>query len=569
MASFLDSVRQGVIKALVQSNPEYNKLVYQWLGSSIVWNPENNAQFIQDGYQRNATVYSIVNLITKAASTVPFQIYKVKSNNTFKQYKAMTAGTLDGNALVKANLLKSKTFEIADVPALEKLLTHPNQYQSYASFITDLIAFGKLTGNRYIWGLGPDGGPNAGKYTELHVLPSHLVEIVSGGYLNPIAGYKLEFNPTDTIDPQSVCHIKDFNPEYNSAGSNLYGQSPLKAGFRVLTANNEATVSGVKYLQNQTARGMLIDKEGTMSSVQADALKQKFKKQYGGSQNAGDVIITPTALEWVNFGLTATDLGLIDQYNASIKDLCNIYNVPVSLLNNTDASTFNNVKEAKKALYQNAVIPELIKIRDDLNRWLVPMYGEDLYLDFDFSVITELQEEQDKVVAQMNTAWWITPNEKREAMSYGRDEENDMMNDYYIPANLQPSSISIDSIENPKSFEIDYNFKAAKDEMFDDYPQAASENAQKMLDWKEKYPDEIKGGTEVGWTRARQLANRDAISRDIVSRMAQFNRHRQNSTIDSDLKGTPWKDAGYVAWNLWGGTEGVDWAIRKMKQIDE
>ena len=44
-------------------------------------------------------------------------------------------------------------------------------------------------------------------------------------------------------------------------------------------------------------------------------------------------------------------------------------------------------------------------------------------------------------------------------------------------------------------------------------------------------------------------------------------RHRKNSTIDPKYKDEPWRDAGYVAWNIWGGTEGVDWAIRKMEQI--
>jgi hypothetical protein len=49
--------------------------------------------------------------------------------------------------------------------------------------------------------------------------------------------------------------------------------------------------------------------------------------------------------------------------------------------------------------------------------------------------------------------------------------------------------------------------------------------------------------------------------------MAAFNRHRKNAKIDPDLRGTPWKDKGYVAWLGWGGSEGVDWAIRKMKQF--
>ncbi len=55
--------------------------------------------------------------------------------------------------------------------------------------------------------------------------------------------------------------------------------------------------------------------------------------------------------------MSASDLSLIEQYNASIKDLCNIYSVPAVLLNNTESSTYNNVIEAKKTLYQNAVIP--------------------------------------------------------------------------------------------------------------------------------------------------------------------------------------------------------------------
>ena len=89
-----------------------------------------------------------------------------------------------------------------------------------------------------------------------------------------------------------------------------------------------------------------------------------------------------------------------------------------------------------------------------------------------------------------------------------------------------------------------------------------------MLEWREKYGrDEVRGGTEVGWQRANQLAKREKLSVDTIARMAQFNRHRENATVDPKFKDTPWKDRGYVAWNLWGGTTGVDWAIRKIKKL--
>ena len=42
---------------------------------------------------------------------------------------------------------------------------------------------------------------------------------------------------------------------------------------------------------------------------------------------------------------------------------------------------------------------------------------------------------------------------------------------------------------------------------YDDYPKAASENARKVLDWRNRYGrDEVRGMTRVGWRRANQLA---------------------------------------------------------------
>lgn len=107
-----------------------------------------------------------------------------------------------------------------------------------------------------------------------------------------------------------------------------------------------------------------------------------------------------------------------------------------------------------------------------------------------------------------------------------------------------------------------------KSDKFSDYPKAATENAKKALEWRDKYGrEEVDAGTPVGWQRANQLAKGEALSYDVVSRMAQFNRHRKNSKIAPEFKDTPWKDRGYVAWLIWGGDEGVDWAMKTMDQI--
>lgn len=108
-----------------------------------------------------------------------------------------------------------------------------------------------------------------------------------------------------------------------------------------------------------------------------------------------------------------------------------------------------------------------------------------------------------------------------------------------------------------------------EEDTWNDYPAAAKKNAQMAIDWKEKYGrDEVDAGTPVGWARAHQLAKGENLSTDTVKRMSAFNRHRKNSSIKTELKETPWKDKGYVAWLIWGGDEGVDWAIEKSKEID-
>ncbi len=104
-------------------------------------------------------------------------------------------------------------------------------------------------------------------------------------------------------------------------------------------------------------------------------------------------------------------------------------------------------------------------------------------------------------------------------------------------------------------------------ETFNDYPEAAKNNACKVLKWRDEHGDEVKGMTRVGWTRANQLCKGENISEETIARMAAFARHRKNAEVSPEFKDTPWKDRGYVAWLGWGGTTGVEWAAKKLESI--
>ena len=99
-------------------------------------------------------------------------------------------------------------------------------------------------------------------------------------------------------------------------------------------------------------------------------------------------------------------------------------------------------------------------------------------------------------------------------------------------------------------------------ETYNYYPKSATNNAKRALKWVDE-----NGwgscGTDVGKKRANQLANRENISRDTISRMASFKRHPQHKDV-------PYSEGcGGLMWDSWGGTSGVNWAINKLKQIDK
>ena len=98
-------------------------------------------------------------------------------------------------------------------------------------------------------------------------------------------------------------------------------------------------------------------------------------------------------------------------------------------------------------------------------------------------------------------------------------------------------------------------------ESYTDYPEGASNNAKRALEWVDK-----NGwgscGTDVGKQRANQLAKKEGISRDTISRMASFKRHQQNKDV-------PYSEGcGGLMWDAWGGTSGIEWAINKLKELD-
>ena len=143
-------------------------------------------------------------------------------------------------------------------------------------------------------------------------------------------------------------------------------------------------------------------------------------------------------------------------------------------------------------------------------------------------------------------------------------DNDEVWNDYVKTGKVKGFSIEgyfADKLERPKE-EIKEDLGKQELESYTDYPQSATNNAKRALKWVEE-----NGwgscGESTGKNRANQLANREPISKDTISRMASFKRHQQHKDV-------PYSEGcGGLMWDAWGGSAGVNWASRKLKQLEE
>lgn len=140
---------------------------------------------------------------------------------------------------------------------------------------------------------------------------------------------------------------------------------------------------------------------------------------------------------------------------------------------------------------------------------------------------------------------------------------NKLMSEHYEEylSEVELSDEQLDELDIRVALEDVREVLSVELETYNDYPQSAVNNAKRALKYKKENGSSC--GTSVGWTRASQIARKEKLSRSTIARMASFKRHQKNKDV-------PYSEGcGGIMWDAWGGSAGVNWAIRKLKQIDK
>ena len=358
-----------------------------------VWTPRNFEQLSKEGYEANVTVYACVNEYAKAIAGLSWLLYQGHK-------------------------------ELEEHPLLT-LLARPNPMQGGGRFFEMFTGYLMLSGNAYMERVGPSSGPPKELYAlrpdRMTVVP-HTVEL--------IAGYEYRAGGSPVRLPATfVMHEKLFAPT-----DDWYGLSPIVAASRVVDTDNEAVKWNFSLLKNLARPSGALVAQGTLNDPQFKRLKTELTEEHIGSSTAGLPLLLEGGLDWKAMGLSPVDMDWIESRKMSKQDIAMAYGMPGEIIGLREA-TYENRREARRAFYLQRAIPLADVLRDDLNNWLTPLFGDRLKLDYDRDAIEALQEDREKVWARIQKSDWLTVNEKREATGYDAHPEGDVL---LVPFSLTP-----------------------------------------------------------------------------------------------------------------------------------
>ncbi|HDT13431.1 MAG TPA: phage portal protein [Candidatus Aminicenantes bacterium] len=353
---------------------------------SVVWTGEDYYQLILAGYKYGTPVYSCVKLLSRCAAGVDWVVYKRQSDKS---------------------LVEQEDHEIL------RRLARPNPRQARTLFLEEVISDFILAGNTYIYGLGLGSRPPE----ELWILRPDRTRVLRGTDTEPIAGYRTEVEGRRRdYKLEEVLHLREFNPL-----DDFYGLSRLVVCSRDIDIYNASREWNLRMLQNDMVPRLGLAFERAMSREQRKELKDALRDKYQGYENARAPLVLEGSggkVDIKTLAMSAVDSDWTESDKRTLRNICQKLNVPSMLLGDTEATTYNNYQEARRALYEDGVLPILDLVEAELNAWLVPRFGDSLVLAYDKDQIEPLQEDRGKKYSYLETCSFLSVNEKRAEMGF-------------------------------------------------------------------------------------------------------------------------------------------------------
>lgn len=317
---------------------------------------------IKEGYELNAFVYACIDRRVKNVDLVDWFVERKKGDEWILDTKH----------------------------PLNKLLAKPdpNRKMNTDQFIKGLVLCDDIAGNFIIRKIR-DGKNNKGQLHGLEILPVFAIKPVSDdrGY---ITHYKYTISPgnVETIPAEDIIHGMQYNP-----ADPTWGLSKIKVLGETIDTDNAAQSWNKHALSNRgVPDGIFIVKQ-SMEDDEYEEAMERVREKYTGINNAREPKIINGDVEYVPTDKTPVEMDYINGRKHIRSIIAAVFGVPLPLVGDNDASTYNNMKQMVKSLWEDSIIPTLNHIMATLNYDFRLEYEEEVRINYSLANVQALRED--------------------------------------------------------------------------------------------------------------------------------------------------------------------------------
>lgn len=345
---------------------------------------------------------------------------------------------------------------------IESLLAKPNLMQDGKSFLKQVEIYLRVYGFCPIFCLR---ATRKDLPKVMIAIPPHMFHLESSGHV---------FSAQTREEIIKRAYIKWGNGEINLLDEDyilIYdsiAEYPQQEGGEIsfYTAVDTLSPQTRNYMSQLIGRGNLIVNGGpkgilygndtsdvgnaAMTKKEADEMNSNFKRKFGIVGKLYEVMVTNRKVGWINIGANTQQLMLHEEDKACLNDISNTFGLQPDMF--SQGATFDNKEAAKKAAYQDLIIPDSELIAQALTDGICP---DGVFIKIDFSHVSCLQEDKAANAQSLSNAanavgnlvnWGlITPDEARmELANYIDIDPEKPLGEYKQAANVEPKKEEVE-----------------------------------------------------------------------------------------------------------------------------
>ena len=358
----------------------------------------------------------------------PFTLSRPGGSKRIPANKAMTAYNSWVYAAVSSIAMDMATiewrmFQIHDNDDHEELFEHDllnllegvNEFQTGTELRFMMGAHLELTGNCYLLKLDKNKKPVESMDEE----PAMLYPLDPGGvtmvfdkttFPYVVIAYVFTFDgQKHRYEPHQILHIR-----YPDPTDMFSGIGPVQAIAEWIDVDSFSTEYRRRFFLNGAHVDGMLESDMTAEET-IDVLRTSWENAHTGIENSHKTPVLPKGVKYVATAATPKDSQMVEVEAANRDRILAGLKVSKTILGTAESDTNRATAETADYVFaKRTIAPKMKLICAYLNEFLVPLFGDDIYLSYDNPVPEDAEFRTKEMQAVMGSAPVLSANEARE-----------------------------------------------------------------------------------------------------------------------------------------------------------